>query len=148
VKPRRLHLHRLRGDLYAFWAVTMTALLLVFAMVVVVGRYYSQRGQAQAAADAAALAAGSQIDIAAYENGQGVQFTPGAFDTANLFMLMNCEKLFSMGSTCRLVSVTFDESRDSVRVTVVADLVSPFPKLIPPLTVTVIGYSEVAPFSQ
>jgi uncharacterized membrane protein len=145
---RTLLRRRERGDIYAFWAVALPFLLLMLAVVIEIGRYVYLRSQAQTAADAAALAAASQIDIPAFENGQGVIFNGMAFGQAEYFMGINCLPLTSKGGSCKLEKVEFDESANAVKVSVTANLSMFFPSFVPARMVRLVGYAQVAPFTR
>lgn len=111
-----------RGQILAFFIFIFLALGLLTAVGLEVGRIVYARGEVGKAADAAALAAASRIDIPTYRETGQITFLPDARSTAQQYASMNANFLRSRGMGVRVTQIWIDLGTRVVYVTVAADL--------------------------
>jgi Flp pilus assembly protein TadG len=73
---------RERGQTTVFFAIILTSLLLLTAVGIEIERIVYARGEVEKAADAAALAAISRINVALYRETGEIEFLPDVYGTA------------------------------------------------------------------
>jgi Flp pilus assembly protein TadG len=128
---------RQHGQTTVFFALILTGLLLLTAVAVEIGRIVYARGEVGKAADAAALAAASRINVALYREAGEIQFLPDVYATAQNYASMNSAFLRSRHIGVAVTRISVDAGRQVVFVTVSADLSS----LIPGILLFQGGYS-------
>jgi Flp pilus assembly protein TadG len=122
---------RQRGQTTVFFALILTGLLLVTAVGIEIGRIVYARGEVGKAADAAALAAASRINIALYRETGEIQFLPDVYSTAQSYASMNSAFLRSRHIGVAVTGISVDAATQVVSVSVSADLSSLIPGILP-----------------
>jgi Flp pilus assembly protein TadG len=120
-----------RGQTTVFFALILTGLLLLTAVAVEIGRIVYARGEVGKAADAAALAAASRIDVATYRETGEIIFLPDVYATAQNYASMNSAFLRSRHIGVAVTGIIVDPATQVVSVTVSADLSSLIPGVLP-----------------
>jgi putative Flp pilus-assembly TadE/G-like protein len=132
-----------RGQTTVFFVLILTGLLLLTAVGVEIGRIVYARGEVGKAADAAALAAVSQIDVPHYRETGEIRFLPNVYITAQDYASTNSSFLRSRHIGVSVTNIYADPKRRVVFVTVSADLNSLMPGILPFNGVyTITGYAE------
>ncbi|MGD0610299.1 MAG: pilus assembly protein TadG-related protein [Anaerolineales bacterium] len=133
-----------RGQTTVFFVLVLTGLLLLTAVGVEIGRIVYARGEVGKAADAAALAAASRIDVALYQETGEIRFLPDVYATAQEYASMNSAFLQRRNIGVAVTGITVDAGRHEVYVTVSANLSSLIPGILAfQGEYGVTGYSEV-----
>jgi Flp pilus assembly protein TadG len=122
---------RQRGQITVFYALIMTGLLLLTAVGVEIGRIVYARGEVGKAADAAALAAASRIDVVHYRETGEIRFLPDVYATAQSYASMNSAFLRSRHIGVAVTGISVDPATLVVSVSVSADLSSLIPSILP-----------------
>jgi Flp pilus assembly protein TadG len=120
-----------RGQTTVFFALILTGLLLLTAVAVEIGRIVYARGEVGKAADAAALAAASRIDIVIYRETGEIRFLPDVYATAQNYASMNSAFLRSRHIGVAVTGISVDPAIMVVSVSVSADLSSLIPGVLP-----------------
>ena len=120
-----------RGQTTVFFALILTGLLLLTAVGIEIGRLVYARGEVGKAADAAALAAASRINVALYRETGEIQFLPDVYGTAQNYASMNSAFLRSRHIGVAVTGISVDEGTQVVSVSVAADLSSLIPGVLP-----------------
>jgi Flp pilus assembly protein TadG len=120
-----------RGQMTVFFAIILTGLLLLTAVGIEVGRIVYARGEVGKAADAAALAAASRINVALYRETGEIQFLPDVYSTAQSYASMNSAFLRSRHIGVAVTGISVDAATQVVSVTVIANLSSLIPSILP-----------------
>lgn len=120
-----------RGQTTVFFALILTGLLLLTAVAVEIGRIVYARGEVSKAADAAALAAASRIDVATYRETGEIVFLPDVYATAQNYASMNSVFLQRRHIGVAVTGISVDPATRVVSVTVSADLSSLIPGVLP-----------------
>jgi Flp pilus assembly protein TadG len=105
--------------------------LLLIAVGIEIGRIVYARGKVGKAADAAALAAASRIDVATYRETGEIQFLPDVYNTAQSYASMNSPLLRSWYIGVAVKGISVNSTSRQVAVTVPADLSSLIPAVLP-----------------
>jgi Flp pilus assembly protein TadG len=121
----------LRGQMTVFFALILTGLLLLTAIGIEVGRIVYARGEVGKAADAAALASASRIDVALYRETGEVTFLPDVYATAQEYASINSAFLQRRDIGVAVTGISVDLPTQVVSVTVFADLSSLIPGILP-----------------
>jgi Flp pilus assembly protein TadG len=119
------------GQMTIFFALILTGLLLLTAVAVEIGRIVYARGEVGKAADAAALAAVSRIDVATYRETGEVVFLQDVYATAENSASMNSVFLRRRHIGVAVTGISVDPATRVVSVTVYADLSSLIPGILP-----------------
>jgi Flp pilus assembly protein TadG len=122
---------RERGQTTVFFTLILTGLLLLTAVGIEIGRIVYARGEVGKAADAAALAAASRINVALYRNTGEIQFLPDVYGMAQSYASMNSAFLRSRHIGVVVTGISVDQETRVVSVTVTADLSSFIPGILP-----------------
>jgi Flp pilus assembly protein TadG len=122
---------RQRGQTTVFFALILTGLLLLTAVGIEIGRIVYARGEVGKAADAAALAAASRINVALYRETGGIEFLPDAYATAQSYASINSAFLKSRHIGVAVIGISLDAATQVVSVSVSADLSSLIPGILP-----------------
>lgn len=122
---------RQSGQTTVFFALVLTGLLLMTAVAVEIGRIVYVRGEVGKAADAAALAAASRINVALYRETGEIQFLPDAYATTQTYASMNSTFLRSRHIGVAVTGISVDAATQVVSVSVGADLSSLIPGILP-----------------
>jgi Flp pilus assembly protein TadG len=126
-----------------FFALLLVVLVTFMLIGVEVGRIVYSRGEVGKAADAAALAAASRINLSLYRETGQVVFLPDVFDYAQTYAAMNSSYLSSHSIPITVTSVSINEDSQTVSVAVTADLSSLIPAVLNyRRQFTVIGYAQ------
>jgi Flp pilus assembly protein TadG len=120
-----------RGQTTVFFALILTGLLLLTAVAVEIGRIVYARGEVGKAADAAALAAASRIDVATYRETGEIVFLLDVYATAQAYASMNSVFLQRRHIGVSVTGISVDSTTRVVSVTVSADLSSLIPGILP-----------------
>ena len=135
---------RQRGQMTVFFALILTGLLLLTAVGIEIGRIVYARGEVGKAADAAARAAASRINVALYRETGEIEFLPDVYATAQSYASMNSTFLRSRHIGVAVTGISVDAATQVVSVSVSADLSSLIPGILPfQGTYQVTGYAEV-----
>ena len=133
-----------RGQTTVFFALILTGLLLLTAVGIEIGRIVYARGEVGKAADEAALAAVSRINVALYRETGKIEFLPDVYAMAQNYASMNSAFLRSRHIGVALTGISVDPGTRVVSVTVSADLSSLIPGVLPfQVEYSVMGYAEV-----
>lgn len=119
-----------RGQTTVFFALILTGLLLLTAVGIEIGRIVYARGEVGKAADAAALAAASRIDITLYRETGQVVFLPDVYDFAQTYATLNSTYLASRSIPITVTRASIDEVSLTVSVSVTANLSSLLPAVL------------------
>jgi Flp pilus assembly protein TadG len=122
---------RERGQMTVFFALILTGLLLMTAAGIEIGRIVYSRGEVGKAADAAALAAASRIDVVLYRKTGEIRFLPDVYATAQNYTSMNSAILQRWQIGVAVEGISVDPETWAVSVTVSADLSSLIPGIMP-----------------
>lgn len=122
---------RQRGQATVFFAIILTGLLLLTAVGTEIGRIVYTRGEVGKAADAAALAAASRIDVAIYKENGEIRFLPDVYATAQNYASMNSAFLQRRRIGVAVTGISVDPATRVVSVSVAADLSSLIPGILP-----------------
>jgi Flp pilus assembly protein TadG len=122
---------RQRGQTTVFFALILTGLLLLTAVGIEIGRIVYARGEVGKAADAAALAAASRINVALYRETGEIEFLPDVYATAQSYASMNSTFLRSRHIGVAVTGISVDPATMVVSVSVSADLSSLIPGVLP-----------------
>lgn len=122
---------RQRGQTTVFFALILTGLLLLTAVGIEIGRIVYARGEVGKAADAAALAAASRINVALYRETGEIEFLPDVYATAQSYASMNSTFLRSRHIGVAVTGISVDPATMVVSVSVSADLSSLIPSVLP-----------------
>jgi len=122
---------RERGQTTVFFALILTGLLLLTAVGIEIGRIVYARGEVGKAADAAALAAVSRINVVLYRETGEIEFLPDVYAMAQSYALMNSAFLRSRHIGVAVTGISVDASTQVVSVSVSADLASLIPGILP-----------------
>ena len=132
------------GQMTVFFALILTGLLLLTAVGIEIGRIVYARGEVGKAADAAALAAASRIDVVLYRETGEIQFLPDVYATAQSYASMNSAFLRGRHIGVAVTGISVDAVTQVVSVSVAADLSSLIPGVLPfEGEYRVTGYAEV-----
>jgi len=127
----------------AFWALFMVAVVVpMMALLWDVGRYMDLRGELQMAADAAAIAAVQEVDIAHFENSGEVHLSAGAVGAAYAIAGQHFGKLAALGYRPHVAYVSVNQQNRTVHVGLGATLHIFFPGITPTLTVFTDGMAQ------
>ena len=122
---------RERGQTTVFFALILTGLLLLTAAGIEIGRIVYARGEVGKAADAAALAAASRINVVLYRETGEIEFLPDVYGTAQSYASMNSAFLRSRHIGVAVSRISVDVGTMVVSVSVSADLSSLIPGVLP-----------------
>ena len=120
-----------RGQTTVFFALILSGLLLLTAVGIEIGRIVYSRGEAGKAADAAALAAASRINVALYRETGEIQFLLDVYTTAQSYASMNSAFLRSRRIGVAVTGISVDPATRVVSVSVATDLSSLIPGILP-----------------
>jgi Flp pilus assembly protein TadG len=122
---------RQRGQTTVFFALILTGLLLLTAVGIEIGRIVYARGEVGKAADAAALAAASRINVTLYRETGEIDFLPDVYATAQSYASMNSAFLRGRHIGVAVTGINVDPATMVVSVSVAADLASLIPGILP-----------------
>ena len=120
-----------RGQTTVFFALILTSLLLLTAVGIEIGRIVYARGEVGKAADAAALAAASRINVVLYRETGEIEFLPDVYSTAQSYASMNLAFLRSQHIGVAVTGISVNPITKVVSISVVADLSSLIPVILP-----------------
>jgi len=104
-----------------FWVGFLTFCLIpLVALAVNVGRFFYARAEMYQAADAAALAAAREVDIALYRQTGQILLLPSAHGKASEYASLNSGYLHSRRIYPRITNITVDQGRRAVYVEMAA----------------------------
>jgi Flp pilus assembly protein TadG len=138
-----------RGYSLTFWTIFFGFILIpILALSIELGRYFYARSEIAKAADAAALAAASEISQRVFEETGDLTPTSRTWANAQAFASMNNGYLAQYGVHAVVTAITVDAGEDTVLVQVSADLERLFPSVVPDVTVIENGYAEIRAFTR
>lgn len=131
------------GQMSIFFALLLVALVAFMLIAVEVGRIVYARGEVGKAADAAALAAASRINIPLYRETGQVVFLPDVYDYAQTYATLNSSYLSSRSIPVMVTDISIDEITQTVSVCVTANLSALLPAVLNyARSFTVVGYAK------
>ncbi len=138
----------LRRDRRAYstlwWTGFLTFCLVPLAALSIgLGRYFYARAEVQKAADAAALAAAQEVDLAIYRDTGRIELMSSAFSVAGSYAGMNSNYLAARGVYPQVTGIVVDQGRRTVSVSMAADASSLFPSELGSVVVRAEGEAEV-----
>ncbi len=107
------------------------------------GRYFYARAEVQKAADAAALAAAQEVDLAAYGDQGRVELLPSAYGVASGYAAMNSSYLAARGIYPQVTGIVVNQGRRAVAVSLAADASALFPSVLGGIVMRAEGEAEV-----
>ncbi len=132
-----------------FWAVFFGFVMIpIMALGIELGRYFYARAEIAKAADAAALAAASEINRRVFETSGILAPTSQTWSNAQVFASLNNGYLAQYGISPQVTGITVDAGKETVLVQVSANLQRLFPSIVPNVVVSEIGIAEVRAFSK
>ena len=138
-----------RGYSLTFWTVFFGFVMIpIMALGIELGRYYYARAEVAKAADAAALAAASEINQRVFEESGDLTPTSQTWALAQVFASMNESYLAQYGIYAVVTGITVDSGKHTVLVQVSANLDRLFPSVVPNIIVSENGYAEIRAFSR
>lgn len=127
-----------------WWVGFMTFCLVPLAAFTVgLGRYFYARAEVQKAADAAALAAAQEVDLAVYRDEGRIELMGSAYSMAGSYAAMNSSYLAARGIHPQVTGIVVDQGRRTVAVSMAADASSLFPAVLGGVVVRAEGEAEV-----
>jgi hypothetical protein len=127
-----------------WWVGFLTFCLVPLAALSVgLGRYSYARAAVQKAADAAALAAAREVDLALYRDTGQIELMPSAGPVGGSYAAMNSGYLAARGIYPQVTGIAVDQGRRTVRVGMAADASSLFPAVLGRVVVRAEGEAEV-----
>ncbi len=137
------------GYSLTFWTIFFGFVLIpILALSIELGRYFYDRAEIAKAADAATLAAATEISQRVFEETGDLQPTSKTWANAQAFASMNNRYLEQHGVYAVVTGITVDAGDDTVLVQVSASLDRLFPSVVPDVIVTERGYAEIRAFTQ
>jgi len=128
----------------AFWALFMVAVVVpMMSLLWDVSRYMDLRGELQMAADAAALAAVQEVDMAHFENTGEVRLGAGAAGAAYAIAGQHFGKLAALGYSPHVAYVSVNQQNRTVHVGMGATMHIFFPGITPMVTLFTDGMAQV-----
>jgi Flp pilus assembly protein TadG len=124
-------MRRESGQTTVFFVLILTGLLLLTSVGIEVGRIVYARGEVGKAADAAALAAASRINVTLYRETGEIQFLPDVYSTAQNYASMNSAFLQSRHIGVAVKGISVDPATMVVSVNVSANISSLIPGILP-----------------
>jgi uncharacterized membrane protein len=132
-----------RGQMTIFFALLLVAFVAFMLIGIEVARIVYARGEVGKAADAAALAAASRINIPLYRETGQIVFLPDVFDTAQAYASTNSSYLSSRSIPVTVTGVSINEEYQTVSVSVTANLSALLPAVLNyRKKFTVVGYAK------
>jgi len=127
-----------------WWIGFLTFCLVPLAAFTIgLGRYFYARAEVQKAADAAALAAAQEVDLALYRDTGRIELMPSAFSVAGSYAAMNSSYLAARGVFPQVTGIVVDQGRRAVLVSMAADASPLFPSVLGGIVVHAEGEAEV-----
>jgi Flp pilus assembly protein TadG len=127
-----------------WWVGFLTFCLVPLAALSVgLGRYFYARAEVQKAADAAALAAAQEVDLALYRDTGQIELMASAGPVASSYAAMNSGYLATRRIYPQVTGITVDQGRRTVQVSMAADASSLFPSVLGGIVVRAEGEGEV-----
>jgi uncharacterized membrane protein len=131
------------GQMSIFFALLLVALVAFMLIAVEVGRIVYARGEVGKAADSAALAAASRINIPLYRETGQVVFLPDVYDYAQTYATLNSSYLSSRSIPVMVTGISIDEITQTVSVGVTANLSALLPAVLNyARSFTVVGHAK------
>ncbi len=112
------------------------------------GRYFYARALIAKAADAAALAAASEIKQRVFENIGDLTTTSRTWANAQSFASMNNGYLAQYGINAIVTGISVDARKETVSVQVSAYLRRLFPSVVPEVVISERGFAEIQAFTR
>ncbi|MEN4011346.1 MAG: pilus assembly protein TadG-related protein [Bellilinea sp.] len=138
-----------RGYSLTFWTIFFGFILIpILALSIELGRYYYARAEIAKAADAAALAAATEINQRVFWESGDLQPTERTWANAQTFASMNNRYLAQYGIHAIVTGITVDAGEDTVLVQVSANLERLFPSVVPAMIIEEVGKAMVRAMSQ
>ncbi len=132
-----------------FWTVFFGFVLVpILALSIELGRYYYARAEVAKAADAAALAAATEINQRVFESSGDLQPTRNTWVNAQAYASMNDNFLANYGIHAIVTGISMNADADTVVVQVSADLDRFFPSVVPNVVVTERGEANIRAFTH
>jgi len=138
-----------RGYSLTFWTIFFGFILIpILALSIELGRYFYARAEIAKAADAAALAAASEISQRVFEGTGDLQPTSKTWANAQAFASMNNSYLAQYGVNAVVTGITVDAGDNSVLVQVSANLERLFPSVVPDVIVKETSLASIRAFTH
>ena len=127
-----------------FWAMFIGMIFVpLMALTFDVGRYLYARQEIGKAADAAAVAAATEINWRAFREGGALHPTGQTYSVAQKYANMNNDYLGKLNIHPKVTRIRISDANNTVYVAVSADLSALFPSIVPDLLVTETGTAQV-----
>jgi Flp pilus assembly protein TadG len=137
------------GYSLTFWTGFFGIIMIpIMALSIELGRYFYVRAEIAKAADAAALAAATEISQQVFEETGDLQPTSKTWANAQEFASLNSSYLAKYGVFAIVTGISVDAGEDTVLVQVPANLDRLFPSTVPDVMVTESGYAEIRSFTH
>jgi Flp pilus assembly protein TadG len=138
-----------RGYSLTSWAVFFGFIMVpIMALGIELGRYFYARAEVAKAADAAALAAATEINQRIFEASGDLSPTSKTWVNAQTFASMNNAYLARYGVNALVTGIAIDAGKDTVSVQVSANLDRLFPSITPNVEVSETGYAQIRGFTH
>jgi uncharacterized membrane protein len=138
-----------RGYSMTFWAVFIGLVLIpALALAIELGRYFYAIAEVQKAADAAAVAASSEINQQVFQDTGNLVPTSLTWSNAQAYVSSNTAGLSAKGVHAFVTGIQASSGDNLVRVTVSADLSILFPSVVPRVLVTQTGVAKLRAFTH
>jgi hypothetical protein len=111
-------------------------------------RYYYAKAEVAKSADAAALAAASEINQSAFEQSAILEPTGKTWAFAQVFASLNNQYLDRYGISAVVTGISVNEGDNTVLVQVSANLTRLFPSVVPNVLVTENGDAQIRAFTK
>jgi len=132
-----------------FWTVFFGFVMIpIMALGIELGRYFYARAEIAKAADAAALAAASEINQRIFEASGELTPTSKTWANAQAFANMNIGYLAQYGVNAVVTGITMNTGDHTVQVQVSANLTRLFPSVVPNASVSENGYAQIRAFTR
>lgn len=133
-----------RGYTMTFWAVFIGFVMVpALALAIELGRYFYAISEVAKAADAAAIAASSEINQRAFRDSGSLSPTEKTWANAQSYVSQNTAGLSAKGVQAYVTGIQVIGGENVVRVNVSADLSILFPSVVPKVIVSKIGIAKL-----
>ncbi len=137
------------GYSLTFWTIFFGFVLIpILALSIELGRYFYDRAEIAKAADAATLAAATEISQRVFEETGDLQPTSKTWANAQAFASMNNSYLAQYGVNAVVTGITVVAGEDTVLVQVSANVDRLFPSVVPAVLVSETGKAMIRAFTR
>lgn len=138
-----------KGYSLTFWALFIGLVMIpTLALSIELGRYFYAIAEVQKAADAAAVAASSEINQCIFQDTGSLFPNSKTWSNAQAYVSANTSGLSAKGVHAFVTGIQVSGGDNTVRVSVSANLSILFPSVVPKVTVTQIGVTKLRAFTH